>query len=333
MESFLTKKPIDAETLEEFILFFKYLVFVASAAKAPFKQKMLEETLTRIAKAGDVKNIERWCWWTPTQLSLLELAEKLTRVILIGGNGTGKTAILEAFATRIAKQEQEDVIFAIHTPKKNLVSSARPLLQLDLEVKFDKLKRVTVKTFDILEDIQVSNLANTTVCIDEIEMKNVKPDQLNQFQAKALWIVIRDTDTKGNPEKYLRKQFPNWTIVNLSYPLRNSKTISERIRNGVIFNALYTNQFNKSLKLVENMPLGPGPLIIQKSRGSYSARLKLAFREVGTDRPALIILNFLRMKPTIEEIKETEKSTSFKHLVHGNLLKGIEKKTAKVWIL
>ena len=71
-------------TFEEFKTMFKYLAFVACAAKAPIRQKMLDETLSRVSKAGISENIERWCWWSPTQLSLLEQAENLNRVILIG---------------------------------------------------------------------------------------------------------------------------------------------------------------------------------------------------------------------------------------------------------
>ena len=73
-----------SRTIEEFKTIFKYLAFVACAGKAPIRQKMLDETLAIISKAGTSENIERWCWWTPDQLSLLEQAENLNRVILIG---------------------------------------------------------------------------------------------------------------------------------------------------------------------------------------------------------------------------------------------------------
>ena len=79
-------EAIDPTTLEEFKTFFKYLAFVASAAKAPVRQKMLDETLAMISKAGTAENIQRWCWWSPDQLSLLEQAENLPRVILIGND-------------------------------------------------------------------------------------------------------------------------------------------------------------------------------------------------------------------------------------------------------
>ena len=80
----LRKLPIDTTTLDEFKKFFKYLAFVVCAAKAPIRGKMLDETLSAISKAGTAENIEHWCWWTPNQLSLLDQAENLNRVILIG---------------------------------------------------------------------------------------------------------------------------------------------------------------------------------------------------------------------------------------------------------
>ena len=72
-------KPIDATTIEEFKTIFKYLTFVACAAEAPFRQKMLDETLNQIKKVGSAENIQRWCWWTPSQLSLMQQADKLDR--------------------------------------------------------------------------------------------------------------------------------------------------------------------------------------------------------------------------------------------------------------
>ena len=100
-------------TIEEFKTIFKYLAFVACAAKAPIRQKLLDETLDRISKAGDSENIQRWCFWTPSQLSLMELADKIHRMVIIGGNGTGKTLMLDTYATKLAN-EQKDVIIVIH---------------------------------------------------------------------------------------------------------------------------------------------------------------------------------------------------------------------------
>ena len=75
---------IDPTTLEQFKTFFKYLAFVACAAKAPVRHKLVDETLAMISKAGTADNIQKWCWWSPNQLSLIEQAENLNKVILIG---------------------------------------------------------------------------------------------------------------------------------------------------------------------------------------------------------------------------------------------------------
>ena len=86
---------------------------MACAGKAPIRQRMFDETLARLKKAGDVENIQRWSWWTPMELSLLEQIDKMLRVLLVGGNGTGKTTMLDEFATKMAKKQEGKVIFAI----------------------------------------------------------------------------------------------------------------------------------------------------------------------------------------------------------------------------
>ena len=109
----LKKAILSPDLIEQFKLYFKYLSFVACAGKAPIRQRMFDETLARLKKAGDVENIQRWSWWTPMELSLLEQIDKMLRVLLVGGNGTGKTTMLDEFATNMAKKQQGEVIFAI----------------------------------------------------------------------------------------------------------------------------------------------------------------------------------------------------------------------------
>ena len=78
------------------------------------------------------------------------------------------------------------------------------------------------------------------------------------------------------------------------------------------------------------MPVGPKPLILPKSEGSYHARLKHAFSAVGKDKPVLIILDNLHMKPTLEEIQEAKRTTLHQRLAEKsdrhsqNILVGIE---------
>merc|ERR550534_3612854 len=135
-------------------------------------------------------------------------------------------------------------------------------------------------------------------------MGYVEAEELNAIQARTLWIVIRDTrQEEGNPEEYLRNQFPGWEIVNLSIPLRTSKTLSEKVKTIEPNFYIHFNNFNPSLKVAPNMPLGPEPLILPRSEGSIKARLQLVFSGVGKDKLAVVIMHSSLMKTTDEEIQ------------------------------
>ena len=278
---------------------------------------MLDESLARVKKAGDHNNILRWCVWTKDQHNLMAMADKLLRVILVGGNGTGKTYMLDAFTMKIAKEHpDEKIVFAIHQN----ISSYRPLLQLELEVKYERMRltNVTVVTFKELSELTDANLLNDNVCIDEISLVDVKLEDLLAIEAKSLWIVIRDTAQGGNHEEYLREKFQDWAIVNLSYPLRTSKNLSEKVKSGLVYDRNHTNIFNNSMKVAPNMPLGPEPLIFPRSDGSYQARLQQAFSVLVIDgvidKPAFIILGVGSMKSTPEEIQIAKATTAHQEL-------------------
>ena len=171
---------------------------MACAAKAPIVQNLLNESIKRIVTAGNYENIQRWCLLTSTQLSLMESAYKLPRVIIIGGSGTGKTAMLDEFATKIAKKKNEDVHVAIF--RKLILNEklgGKPLLHLSLEDKYAKLKlkNISVKTFDTIQELEAINPSfNSSVFVDELVLdKSEDLHHLYQMKAKILWIAIRST--------------------------------------------------------------------------------------------------------------------------------------------
>ena len=91
-------------------------------------------------------------------------------------------------------------------------------------------------------------------------------------------MVIRDTRNE-NPEEYLREQFPNWEIVNLSYPLRTSKTLSEKVKNSNVYDVLHSNNFNASLDMAASMPIGPESMVLPLSEGSYQEDYRLPLEQ------------------------------------------------------
>ena len=177
------------------------------------------------------------------------------------------------------------------------------------------LHNITVKSFQRLEEVTWNNYSY--VCIDEINLYDVKVEELKKINAKGLWIVIRET-LEENPENYLKKNLPQWDIVPLSYPLRTPKRISEKIKRGQINNNLHQNDYNTALIITENMPLGLEPLIFPRQEGSYRERIEhtysLTYSQVNKDIPAVIILDWSDMKPTSKEIQEAKLTTLHKKL-------------------
>ena len=228
--------------------------------------------------------------------------------------------MLDTFAMKIAKEHpDEKVTFAIFLP---YTRSTRPLLQLDLEVKYESfnLENVSVVCYDRLSELKDANLTNHYLCIDEISLSLLRPEDfleiLLEINPKSVWIAIRDTAQLGevDPEQYLREKFTGWEIVNLVHPLRTSKNISEKVKSAKVIDSVHTNEFNHTLVIAPNMPLGPDPLILPRSEGSIQARLQHVFSDVVTDQGALIILDILNMEATPEEIHEAKRVTSHQEL-------------------
>ena len=162
-------------------------------------------------------------------------------------------------------------------------------------------------------------------------MEKVQLEDLHKIQAKSIWTVIRDPKS-DNPEEDLKEKLPGWHIVNLTHPLRTSKNISEKVKEsggGGVWGL--GNKFNGSLDIVENMPLGPEPLVIPSSKGSYKERCQLVFNTVAKDKSAFIIIDYYHMSPSAKEIQEAKQSTTANEELaqdtnksSQNLLVGIE---------
>ena len=83
-------------------------------------------------------------------------------------------------------------------------------------------------------------------------------------------------------------------------------------------------------RLLKSMPLGPEPLIIPSSEGTYKVRLQHTYNTVAKDKSALVIMKYFYMRPTPEEIQDAKHSSTNEQLAQKtdegsqNLLVGIE---------
>ena len=78
------------------------------------------------------------------------------------------------------------------------------------------------------------------------------------------------------------------------------------------------------------MPLGPEPLIIPRSEGTYKVRLQHTYNTVAKDKSALVIISYIHMSPKPEETQDAKHSSTDEQLAQDtdkfsqNLLVGIE---------
>ena len=166
---------------------------------------------------------------------------------------------------------------------------------MDLEGQYENLDNVTVTKYKGIKKLNQVCSTNSTICFDNLDYDLdddiVMSEDFHKIKSKNVWAAISNTEG-DHLEESLMNQFPDWVLVNLNHPLRTSKTISEKVKTGKVYQYLHTNNFNASLNVAANMPIGPEPLILPRSGGSYRARLQQAFSAVGKDKSALIILAF-----------------------------------------
>ena len=100
---------------KDFANLVKYLAFAACAARAPITQSLTKEIDDRVQIAGSPENIERWMFWTVPQATFFANATSQQKVLLLGGNGVGKTVLMIERAKQLAIKEEE-VVFCISDP-------------------------------------------------------------------------------------------------------------------------------------------------------------------------------------------------------------------------
>ena len=108
----------------------KYLAFAACAAKAPVTQSLTKEIDDRVQIAGSPENIERWMFWTVPQATFFANATSQQKVLLLGGNGVGKTVLMIERAKQLAIKGEEVIFLTLSKNIKILNETVHKLLKL-----------------------------------------------------------------------------------------------------------------------------------------------------------------------------------------------------------
>ena len=107
----MTRYPTPPNELEkQFLTLIKYLAF--GAAKTPVPESMVKKIEQNIQTQGSEEIIQRYMFWTPPQLTLLGIDHNIEKVLLIGGNGVGKTILSVEQAKKLSLQNKK-VLFCI----------------------------------------------------------------------------------------------------------------------------------------------------------------------------------------------------------------------------
>ena len=247
---------------EDFKTIVKYLLFSAPKIALPVTGKMVTAVLKAIQEAGSPENIRVWCYPTPEQ----RLIFSSPKLILLAPWGAGKTFFMVAEAIQKA-ENGEKVLFLLFANRKDLSTSKKSLLAIDLELKFqsynDYIKVETV-FFKDGEDNKLKEIGNgyAHVMCDELfgdinRLTTKSQKELKDFfsSKETVWMALSNDyygskiDGSVNLEELVKGWFPDFQVARMKIPLRMAKTVAENIRSG------YAHQIGKATQLQLNARL------------------------------------------------------------------------------
>ena len=247
---------------EDFKTIVKYLLFSAPKIALPVTGKMVTAVLKAIQEAGSPENIRVWCYPTPEQ----RLIFSSPKLILLAPWGAGKTFFMVAEAIQKA-ENGEKILFLLFANRKDLSTSKKSLLAIDLELKFqsynDYIKVETV-FFKDGEDNKLKEIGNgyAHVMCDELfgdinRLTTKSQKELKDFfsSKETVWMALSNyyfgskIDGSVNLEELVKGWFPDFQVAEMKIPLRMAKTVAENIRSG------YAHQIGKATQLQLNARL------------------------------------------------------------------------------
>ena len=233
----------------------KFIMLVASASKVPIGSNLDKQTKRLVDEFGTVQHIRTWCFWTPQQLQVLSSPESMTRLVIFGGNGSGKTLVLKEMAKRMAMVNQ-NVIYIIFT-----YYGEKTLLYFQLQKEFEGTG-IKIFCFGHQNIAEESFLQNAFVFCDETLDQFDFLKKMNMSVCSSIWMVsgrkLEELGRDGLP--------PEFQNICLDLALRTTKVITREVIEQKSSFSLLGNSLNKSLRVIEHMPEGKNIITIEGTK-------------------------------------------------------------------
>ena len=280
----------------------KYLAFAACAAKAPITQKLTRKIDDIVQTAGSAENVQRWMFWTVPQATVFANSFSQPKVLLLGGNGVGKTVIMMQRAKELSIVGEE-VVFCIG---EDFGTTTKTLLHLQTEAEFEDFhtqnpqsKKIQVKSLNSY-DPSKENLGKTHVFIEEITEDKLK--KIATLQTKSCWVTVsigtfsKEFKDANEAITYFKSLYPEWYIPFFNYILRTTQNVAKELKkpNRSVNQNNINNEsrLNKVLDVPQNIQEGPEPVaFISLPSDQFYEKVKATFTEIGQNDMALVLID------------------------------------------
>ena len=294
-----SSKKSSTNSIEQYKTVVKYLIFVASAAKVAIGGKLLEETSKTIQRFGTAENIQTWVL-TPLQLALVSNHDEFPKVIIMGGNGSGKSMLLKEVAKKRRQRNDKRVVYGFFS------NAEKTLFYFQIKEELKEFG-IEVVCFNNENGLDMDLLRDSYIFFDEVW--NVKKllkllKVIDPSACRGVWVVLN-----AGSDHQINEEFPDFKLIKLDLGLRNTKKITEEIReaegNTHSSTFVMNNSLNPSLKIIDHMPEGQGVITIERTdSSSFKDMFQKALSHLCKNEKALIcIFDFhLNIKKILMEI-------------------------------
>ena len=282
----------------------KYLAFTACAAKAPVTQTLTRKIDNIVQTAGSAENVQRWMFWTVPQATFFANASSRKKVLLLGGNGVGKTVLMIQRAKELSIVG-EQVIFYIGSAF-SAYGSIESLLQLQLQTEFEDFqtenpqsKKIQVRPLKSFH--RFDPMGKTHVFIDEVDEKSFE-NHASTLQTKSLWVAVsfdqysKEFEDANEAMNHFKSLYPEWYIPFFNYILRATKNVAKELKRPFRFK--YRDVFNNESKLnnlldiPKNIQEGPETeTFVDLPWDLFCQIVFSTFKELGKIDVALVVLD------------------------------------------